>query len=71
MRKFLYSRWFFLFLAIVCVIDLAADIGESIWGWDPLNSIAIGMDLIAAGMSLWIFADLQQRRPKHGGNSRR
>jgi hypothetical protein len=32
MRRFLYSKWFFLLLAAVCAFDLAADVGEEIWG---------------------------------------
>jgi hypothetical protein len=71
MRKFLYSRWFFFFLAVVCVIDLGTDVGEVVWGWNALNFVSIAMDVIAAGMALWIFIDLQSRRPKHGGDSRR
>lgn len=71
MGKFLYSRWFFLFLTIVCVIDLVADVGESVWGWNALNFVAIAMDVIALSMALWIFTDLQRRKPKHGGDSRR
>jgi hypothetical protein len=70
-RRFLYSRWFFLFLAIVCLIDLLADVGEVIWGWDALNFVAITMDVIAAAMAVWIFIDLQHRRPKHGDHSDR
>lgn len=71
MRKLLYSRWFFFFLAVVCVIDLGADVGEVVWGWSALNFVSIAMDVIAAGLALWIFIDLQSRRPKHGGDSRR
>jgi len=71
MRRFLYSRWFFLFMAIVCLVDLIADIGESVWGWDALNFLAIAMDVIAASMACWLFIDLQLRRPKHGDHSRR
>ena len=44
MRRFLYSKWFFLLLATVCAIDLAADLGKEIWGHNFLNSIAVGMD---------------------------
>jgi hypothetical protein len=70
-RKFLYSRWFFLFLAIVCFIDLIADVGESVWGWNALNLVSIAMDVIAVVMTFWIFADLQSRRPKDGNHPRR
>ncbi len=71
MRKFLYSRWFFFALAVVCAVDLIADLGESVWGWSDLNLIAVAMDVIAAALALWIFVDLQRRRPKYGGDSRR
>lgn len=68
-RGFLYSKWFFLFLAVIVVIDLLADIGEEVWGWTGLNELAIVMDIVAAILALWIFADLHHRRPKNGGNS--
>ena len=55
----------------VCMIDLIVDVGESVWGWNELNFVAIAMDAVAVGMTLWIFTDLQRRRPKHGGDSRR
>jgi hypothetical protein len=71
MRSFLYSRWFFLFLAIVCIVDLASDVGESVWGWSDLNYVSITADVISVALTLWIFIDLQIRRPKHGGDSRR
>jgi hypothetical protein len=71
MRKFLYSRWFFLALAVVCVVNLVADLGEAVWGWSELNVVSIAMDMIAAGLALWTFVDLQRRKPKHGGDSRR
>ncbi len=71
MRKFLYSRWFFFWLAIVCVVDLVADLSEDVWGWTDLNIVSIAMDVIAAGLALWTFVDLQRRKPKDGGDSRR
>lgn len=70
-RNFLYSRWFFLFLAVVCAIDLIADVGEIVWGWNALNFVAITMDVIAVGMASWIFIDLQRRKPKHGDDPHR
>jgi hypothetical protein len=69
LHGFLYSRWFFLFLAIVCVLDLVADVGETIWGWSALNYVSIALDAIIVGMALWIFTDLQRRRPKNGGSA--
>ena len=71
MRAFLYSKWFFLFLAVVCVIDLVTDLSEEIWGSGALNKLAIAMDITAAALALWIFIDLHVRRPKNGGDTRR
>jgi hypothetical protein len=71
MRKFLYSRWFFLFLAVTCLIDLFTDIAEDLWGWSALNHLSIVLDVIILFLALWIFVDLQGRRPRDGGNSRR
>jgi hypothetical protein len=70
-RAFLYSKWFFGLLAVVCLIDLAADCSERIWGWTDINWLAIAMDTIAAALAIWIFADLHGRRPKNGGGTRR
>lgn len=70
MRKFLYSKWFFLILALVCIVDLGADVADEIWGWSILNKVAIAMDLVAACLSLWIFADLHTRRPKRDHDTR-
>ena len=69
-RGFLYSRWFFLFLAIASVIDLVADVGENIWGWSGLNYLSIAMDVIVVVLALWIFTDLQRRKPKDGSAGR-
>jgi hypothetical protein len=70
MRRFLYSKWFFLLLAVVCAFDLAADLGEEIWGHNILNNLSIGFDLVALALSAWIFTDLHMRRPKHGDDPR-
>jgi hypothetical protein len=69
MRRFLYSKWFFLILAIVCAVDSVADLGEHFWGWGFLNLLAIAMDLIALSLSTWIFVDLHSRRPKRGNDT--
>ena len=69
-RGFLYSRGFFLFLAIASVIDLTADIGENIWGWSGLHYISLATDLIVVVLALWIFTDLQRRKPKDGSAGR-
>jgi hypothetical protein len=63
MRKLLYSKWYFLALAVVCLIDLMADVADEIWGWSFLNRLAIAMDVGAVVLSVWIFADLHSRRP--------
>lgn len=69
MRKFLYSKWFFLVLAIVCVLDLLADLAELAWGWEWAYVIIIPLDIVAASLALWVFADLHRRRPKHGDHT--
>jgi len=70
MRRFLYSKWYFLLLAFVSFVNLAADLADEIWGWNFLNRIAIGMDVVTLGLALWIFADLHSRRPKRVDDSR-
>jgi hypothetical protein len=70
MRRLLYSKWFFLVLALVCSVDLLADVGEQMWGRGLLNGVAIAMDVMALSLSTWIFVDLHVRRPKNGNNTR-
>lgn len=69
MRRFLYSKWFFLLLVIVCAIDLVADVGENIWGHNILNNVAIGMDFTALILAAWMFIDLHTRRPRRGDHT--
>ena len=71
MRRFLYSRWFFFFLALVCLLDAGADICEELWGWSALNIGAIVLDIVAVLMSGAMFLDLQGRKPPNAGNSDR
>jgi hypothetical protein len=72
MRRFLYSRWFFAFLALVCLLDAVTDILEQTWGWGMLNYVAILLDITAVLMSGALFLDLQKRRPpENDGNSDR
>ena len=71
LRGFLYSRWFFGFLALACLIDLTLDVlEEASPGWVHFNGIAIAVDLIAVTLSAWMFWDLSRRRPggPHGND---
>lgn len=71
MRRFLYSRWFFFFLAVVCLIDLLVRSSELVWDWTVPIVAAIAMDAIAAALALWVFIDLQSRKPKTNGHNTR
>jgi hypothetical protein len=68
MREFLYSKWFFGFLATVCTLDLLANTFELIDGWEGLNYVAIPLDCVAVFLTLWMFIDLRGRHPKYGGD---
>jgi hypothetical protein len=68
MREFLYSKWFFGFLALVCLLDLLADLLALLDGWEALNYIAIPLDVIAVCLTSWMFIDLRRRHPKYGSN---
>jgi hypothetical protein len=70
MRRFLYDKWFFLTWAIVCAVDLTADMAEGIWGTGFLNMVAVAMGFIALSLSMWIFTDLHVRRPRSGNHTR-
>ena len=68
LRKFLYSKWFFGFLAAVCTLDLLADVSELVAGWEAMNYVAIPLDLVAVFLTVWMFVDLYRRSPKNGGD---
>jgi hypothetical protein len=68
MRKFLYSRWFFLFLALVCLIDVGVDSIAARYGSRFLLTISFVPNLVAAGMAVWMFLDLHRRRPRKDGD---
>jgi len=69
MRDFLYSKWFFGFLALVCTLDLIADVWEYLSGCSTFNLVSIPLDTIAVFLTVWMFVDLHERHPKYGGNS--
>jgi len=71
MRRFLYSRWFFLFLALVCLLDLLTDILAAAFPSGLLSKLSVAADIIPAAMSLWMFFDLQRRKPKNGHHTPR
>ena len=69
MRRFLYSKWFFGFLALVCFLDLLADVTAHLQGWTAWNFLIIliiGLDVVAVILTLWMFVDLHRRYSKHG-----
>ena len=70
MRKFLYSRWFFGFLALVIILDLATDVIEVLSGWKPVHEITIGLECIAAVLAVSMFLDLHKRVKSYGTHSR-
>jgi hypothetical protein len=70
MRKFLYSRWFFGFLALVITLDLVTDIVGILSGWKPLHEITIGLECIAAVLAVSMFLDLHKRVKTYGAHSR-
>jgi hypothetical protein len=42
MRKFLYSKWFFAFLAAVCTLDLISDVTADFFEWHGLRAVTFG-----------------------------
>jgi hypothetical protein len=68
MRRFLYSQWFFLFLAIVCLLDVVADVIGVVTGWPIILKLSFAPDLLAAFLALWMFFDLHRRRPGKNGD---
>jgi hypothetical protein len=70
MRKFLYSKWFFGFLAFVCILDLFADAAADILGWQTLHKVTIGLELISVYLTVAMFRDLHRRMKVNGRNPR-
>jgi hypothetical protein len=69
MRQFLYSKWFFGILGLVCAFNLAIEIVDYVDGCSRMSGVAIPMDLVAVLLTGWMFLDLRDRHPKYGGNS--
>ncbi len=69
LKVFLYSKWFFLLLAAVCIFDLVVDWGVHVWGFTYLNLLIIPLDAVAAALAIWMFTDLHRRRPKSGNHT--
>jgi hypothetical protein len=70
MRKFLYSKWFFAFLAFVCTLDLISDAAADLLGWGRLREVTIGLEIIATFLALTMFFDLHRRMKVNGRNPR-
>ncbi len=70
MRKFLYSKWFFGFLAFVCTLDLISDAAADFLGWASLREVTIGLELIAVYLAVAMFIDLNRKIKVNGRNPR-
>jgi hypothetical protein len=70
MRKFLYSKWFFGFLAFVCILDLLTDVVADLSEMIHLHEVTIVLELIAVFLSLSMFLDLHNRVKNYGPDSR-
>jgi hypothetical protein len=70
MRKFLYSKWFFAFLALVCILDLISDAAADYLGWAGLRDVTIVLEVISAYLAIAMFIDLNRRMKVNGRNPR-
>ena len=70
MRTFLYSKWFFGFLALVCTLDLISDAAANAFGWDALHEVTIGLELIPVYLTVAMFLDLHRRMKVNGRDPR-
>jgi hypothetical protein len=70
MRKFLYSKWFFGFLAFVCILDLISDASADLFGWGALRKVTIGLEIIAVYLTVTMFIDLHRRMKVNGRDPR-
>jgi hypothetical protein len=73
LRRRLFSKQFFALLVAVLALDLVADILEFLapGRHEILNSVAIGIDLIALVLAGWMLVDLSRSREHNGDHSRR
>jgi len=70
MRKFLYSKWFFGFLAFVCALDLVSDAAADSFGWRDLREVTIALELISVYLTVTMFLDLHRRMKVNGRDPR-
>jgi hypothetical protein len=70
MRRFLYSKWFFGFLAFVCALDLISDAAADFLGWNKLHEVTIALELIAVYLTVTMFVDLHRRMKVNGRSPR-
>ena len=70
MRKFLYSKWFFAFLAFVCILDLISDAAADLLGWGRLREVTIGLEIISTYLAVTMFFDLHRRLKVNGRDPR-
>jgi len=70
MHKFLYSQWFFGFLAFVCALDLVSDAAADSFGWRDLREVTIALELISVYLTVAMFLDLHRRMKVNGRDPR-
>ena len=70
MRKFLYSKWFFAFLALVCTLDLISDAAADYLGWGGLRNVTIVLEVVSAYLAIAMFIDLNRRIKVNGRDPR-
>jgi hypothetical protein len=61
MRKFLYSKWFFAFLALVCILDLISDAAADFLGLGRLHDVTIVLEIVSVYLTIAMFVDLHRR----------
>ncbi len=68
LRRHIYNRWFYLFLALVCALDAAVDAVDMVAHGSllALDVISLASSLVAAVMTGAIFLDLLFRRERSG-----
>jgi len=66
MRKFLYSKWFFAFLAAVCTLDLISDVTADFFAWQGLRAVTFGLEAVSVFLTVTMFLDLHRRVPING-----
>ncbi len=65
-RRCIYSRWFYAFLAAVCLLNALAELLDLLYPGDnpTLDVVTLALSAVSGIVALVVFLDLQLRWPR-------